>query len=816
MKLKIRLFIQDQIIFNNFILNKTKMKSRIITVAFVLFHSALIFSQDKSAASEQIKAEKLGTEDLVFQNDTLEMNVISASRSSKRIGELPITIYVVTREEIIRNHYNSLIDVIKSLPGVRVSQPGSGELGESFQLRGLIGNLYTMILINGLPIKPGAVIGMPVLSQLPIRQAERIEVIYGPAAAVYGADAVSGVINIITKEADKGTFVMGDISLGQLDYRSSSFMVGGKTGKNKNIMQYSFYGGLSEVSDLNIKTRYEDVYNPLHYIQNSRKTFTIGSTVYEPIQLTDKILQTAGVSANDFIKINYPLNYKGTLTLPAIEDLPAASNMLGFHLRYRDISISFNNMYRRSHSSIGQSAYFYKYNNPQNYWGEKIRSATISYNHEWTSKFTTTTNISDLIYKMDNNSSLGVSFINYTDKVYRYAASNDLLFEQIFTIMPFNGLEIMSGITYQYSGILPQTNFLDSPFNQRDYSFFSNKVKLPDSTLKNFGYNPGTDHNFSLFSQAYYSLNSFRFMGGVRIDNNSHYGLSVSPRIAGLYIMNQRTSFRGSVGFAYKAPPSSMAWQSLAYRAGKNNDSLVYISIPNPDLEPEKYQSVELGLIKKYRKGLNLNISIYYNEIRNRIMDRNIPLSELNLPLAIIEPDTATVLSKINSHRSISRLYGLQATFKINDIIKSIHMNGELSLTFAKSSEKFPEILQLASNYLSNFKLIPNHFGQLKLSMKPTQNLYIQVTSIWESSWLRLIIPFKELYSELIKNIDGFYSMDVVANYKIGTNLNSFVKINNIFDERYGGPGYSGMNTPLPYNPQMGRSIHVGLTYTLN
>ena len=99
-----------------------------------------------------------------------------------------------------------------------------------------------MILINGLPIKPSAVIGMPILAQLPIRQAERIEIIYGPAAAVYGADAVSGVINIITREAEKGTFVLGDVSLGQQEFQNTDFIIGGKTGKNKNIMQYSFYG----------------------------------------------------------------------------------------------------------------------------------------------------------------------------------------------------------------------------------------------------------------------------------------------------------------------------------------------------------------------------------------------------------------------------------------------------------------------------------------------------------------------------------------------------------------------------------------------
>ena len=89
------------------------MKTIIITVVFVLFNCLILAGQENQTTSEQERIEKLGTEDLAFRDDSVEMNVISASRSSKRIGELPITIHVVTREEIIRNHYNSLIDVIK-------------------------------------------------------------------------------------------------------------------------------------------------------------------------------------------------------------------------------------------------------------------------------------------------------------------------------------------------------------------------------------------------------------------------------------------------------------------------------------------------------------------------------------------------------------------------------------------------------------------------------------------------------------------------------------------------------------------------------
>jgi outer membrane receptor for ferrienterochelin and colicin len=660
------------------------------------------------------------------------------------------------------------------------------------------------------------VIGMPILAQLPIRQAERIEVIYGPAAAVYGADAVSGVINIITREADKGTFVLGDVSIGQNDFRNTDFMVGGKAGKNKNILQYNFYGGLNESGDQNIINGYNEVYNPLNYLQEHGYKYTIGSETYEPLEINENVLYVAGITPGEFIKENYPVNYEGNLTLPAMQDLPSESNLLGLQLKYRGISLSINNMYRRSHSSLGQTPFLFKYNNPQNYWGENIRSTTLSYNHEWTPRFSTTTNFSNLVYRMDNNSSMGITFIDYTDKVYRYAASEDILIEQLFTIMPVNGLEIVSGLTYQSSAMLMQTNLLETPFNPRDYRFFSTKVDFEDPVSGKFGFNAEVYHNLSVFSQSYYSLKSFRFMGGVRIDNNSQYGLAVNPRVAGLYILNPRTSFRSSLGFAFKAPPASMAWQSLAYKSGIGHDSLTYIYIPNTSLEPEKYMSVELGLIRTTKKGYNFNISVYYNSIHNLIMDTALMVSNLNLPHAIIETDTSTVLTKINNHDIVSQLYGLQATFKAKDLIKSIHLDAELSVTFGKSGKKFPDVMQIAGNILSNFNLMPKHFGQLKISMNPTKNFYFQVTSIWESSWLRILLPVKELYNKIVNNVDGFYSMDFVGNYRIGNNLSTFLRVNNIFDEKYGGPTYSGMSSPLPYSPQCGRSFQIGLTYNLN
>ncbi len=791
------------------------MIRRLFILSVCISIGAGAYSQTDSLLMSVIRSYGLDTEDLVFQEDSIDISVVSASRSSKNPDELPITIYTVSREEIVNNQYTSLTDVLKRLPGMRVSQPGSGELGEIFQLRGLIGNMYTKILVNGMPVKPSVVNGMPVLSQLPVRQAERIEIVYGPSAAIYGADAVSGVINIITREADKGTFAAGDISLGQNDYMSFNFMVGGKAGRNKNILQYSFYGGKTGFNDMNIKSGYESIYNPLHYLQNQGRVYTIGDNTYSPLEITETLLRQNDIDPEDFIREEYPVNYSGDLALPQIEELPSESNMLGLDLKFRDFSLSFSNMYRRGHSSLGLSAYLYKYDNPQSYWGENIRRITLSHNREWINGLITSTNFSALNYRMDNSSSQSVTFVDYSDKFYRYSASDDILLEEIITYVPSERLELVGGLTYQYSGNLPQTGYLDVPFDPKDYTPFSKKISLVDTLSNNFGLNPITFHNLSGFAQVYYSVNKFRIMGGFRYDNNSIYKTSLSPRIAAMYIANQKTSLRASLGFAFKAPPSSLAYQSLAYRAGANLDSIYYMTIPNPGLLPEKYMSVELGLIRKASKKYRFDLSVYYNEIQNLIYDENVPVSEQNLPLALTVTDTAMVSMKDNMENSVARLYGLQATLMWTDIVESIKMNAELSLTFAKSSESFPDIFRMAGDFLSDFTLTPQHFGQLNVSMEPVNKLYLSISGIWESNWLRVIIPFEELYEEIFSKADGYYTMDVLARYRLSSNLSMFIKVNNLFDEKYGGIGMSKYYG-LPYNPQLGRNIRYGITYGWN
>lgn len=755
----------------------------------------------------------LGIDHIRQHKDTSGMKVVSASRTMKNVKDLPITIHVITHDEIIKNQYKSLGDILQTMPGMRVSQPGSGELGKIFQVRGLVGNSYTKILVNGISIKPSVVTGMPIGNQLPVRQAERIEVIYGPAAAVYGADAASGVINIITKKADKGTFVRGDINLGQKQYNYINFMIGGKAGKNENILQYSFYGNKTEFPSMNIVGDYDNAYNPLQYLQKQGKTFTFNGNTYKPLELDEALLRENNINISQFIDQHYPVNYEGSLTRPSIQEIPSASHMIGLNVEFRGFKISYHNMYRRAHSSIGKSAYLYKYDNPQNYWGENINWGVLSYEKELSSNILSATHLSNLNYRMDNNSSLGLTHIDQ-DRTYRYAASNDLLLEQLFTITPTKEMEFVIGGSYKFSGNLPTTNYLSSPFRAGSYSPFSTNLQIENSQLSDFGANPVTTQNISGFMQGYYIKDKYTLMGGFRFDHNSLYGNSINPRIAALYKFNEKTSASLSGGLAFKAPSSSITYQSLSYADPAYPDSIHYLAIPNKNLAPERFGALELGIKREFFSKVQFNLSFYFNQIENLIIDSYIPLNELNLPNAI-GADTSEVLQKKNYSSAISRLYGLEGVLKIDDLIESIHLDIEGSVTFTKRSESLPGLKEIGE-FVENFRIMPNHLGHYKVSLTPFKNTRIHLEGVWMSKWLRVIIPVESLYKDLFKDVDGFYKMDAVVNYELSRNLMVYLNVRNVFDEKYGGLNTSGLKDNLPFNPQLRRNIRIGLTYNLN
>ena len=788
-------------------------KGSILLLVVVLFTSNFTTAQgpNDSLKSLDINPFLLKAKNVTTTADTGSVKIISVSRTAKNITDLPFPIYVITHEEIINNGYTTLTDVLKSLPGIRVSQPGTGEYGESFQIRGLPGNQYAKILVNNLPIKPAAVAGMPIGHQLPIRQAERIEVIYGPAAAVYGADAVTGVINIILKEASKGTFVRADIFVGEQKYNYANFTVGGKAGKNRNILEYTIYANKMEHPNIDIFRGYSNTYNPLALMEQQGLKINLNGSAYNPTSITPEILSNNGLTEQDFISWYYGESYQGSLIKPVIEATAVSGHLIGANLNFRGVGLTYNTMYRKSHSSFGLSPLFYRYDNPQNYWAENIQQLSLSYSYD-IKGFSTSTNVSFLAYAMDNTSSMGLTRYD-TDRAYLFSQSVDIQAEQLFTINPTRNSEIVVGLSYLVSDILPLTNYQDKPFNRSWFIPFNEYSYPSNGILGKFGYNPINQHNLSAFAQGFATYKKFNFIVGTRFDENSIYGSSFNPRFAMQYKVSKSLTLLTSFGLAYKAPPPSLTYRSLAYIPLDDPNGIKYITLPNSNLKPEGYKSLELGVLVKLGDNFSTNLSGFFNEITNPIISTSVPVDIQKYPFAVAANDSLWASTFINSPKAVSRLYGVQATIRLMNIVKKYNMHGELNLSLSRQSEEAPELVEFI---VSNIQLMPKHMGQLSLWAQPHKNFTFRTDMVWMTKWLRVLIPFESLYSKLFSDVDGFFTLDFSSTIKLDSNLMIMLKAKNLLNEKYSGFVYPGLEYGMPYSPQVGRNFTIGLSYTFN
>ncbi|MEI7239394.1 TonB-dependent vitamin B12 receptor BtuB [Pectobacterium brasiliense] len=129
--------------------------------------------------------------------------VVTANRFAQPVSSVLAANSIVTRADIDRWQAKSLNDVMRRLPGVDIAENGGrGQLGSVF-IRGGSAS-HVLVLVDGVRMASPGVTGSIDFSQIPMSLVQRIEYIRGPRSAVYGSDAIGGVINIITERAQDG------------------------------------------------------------------------------------------------------------------------------------------------------------------------------------------------------------------------------------------------------------------------------------------------------------------------------------------------------------------------------------------------------------------------------------------------------------------------------------------------------------------------------------------------------------------------------------------------------------------------------------
>ncbi|HCX80001.1 MAG: TonB-dependent receptor [Curvibacter sp. RIFCSPHIGHO2_12_FULL_63_18] len=176
--------------------------------------SALLLALWASSAQAQAQAQ-------AESSRTLKEVVVTATRVEQPLADLLADVSIIDRDAIERSGAASLPDVLRGLPGVEMVRNGGAGASTSVYLRGAESR-FTAVYVNGVRMDSQATGGVS-WEAIPLAQIERVEVLRGPAAAVYGSDALGGVIQIFTRKGD-GVF-SPSVSLGVGNYGTSKLDV---------------------------------------------------------------------------------------------------------------------------------------------------------------------------------------------------------------------------------------------------------------------------------------------------------------------------------------------------------------------------------------------------------------------------------------------------------------------------------------------------------------------------------------------------------------------------------------------------------------
>ncbi|MBQ0397842.1 TonB-dependent vitamin B12 receptor BtuB [Providencia rettgeri] len=178
------------------------------------------------------------TSSLASANNKTDQVVVSANRFEQPISSILAPVTVVTREDIDHWQSNTVIDVLRRLPGVDIAQNGGVGQQSSLFIRGTESR-HVLVLIDGVRLNQAGISGSSDMSQIPISLVQRIEYIRGARSAVYGSDAVGGVVNIITRRDNDGTTL--NAGIGSHSYQNYNGSTQQKIGENTTVTAAAAY-----------------------------------------------------------------------------------------------------------------------------------------------------------------------------------------------------------------------------------------------------------------------------------------------------------------------------------------------------------------------------------------------------------------------------------------------------------------------------------------------------------------------------------------------------------------------------------------------
>lgn len=514
-----------------------------------------------------VKRFKVSSIDELYQL-LLNPTQSTASKKSEEVFNTPLTTSVITSKELEKSGARSIPEALRLASGVIVREKTNGDY--DVHLRGNDNvppgsdlsnsvNSSTLVMINNRPVY-NSFLGATFWETLPVEigDIDRIEIIYGAASALYGPNAVSGVIHIITKtEAKQGWSTSANVQGG-----TQNSMIGqAAVTYNKNKLLLGLSGNYQKMN------RFQDTY----YVP-FMDSYVDGSLVGNINAQTDTTFDASDMST-DYQKAKE----KGALNLFAVYT-PNSNTKISYDGAWQTSSV------QTAYMDIGSVL-------------STRESNTFS------------NNVTLQMGKLDANLSAVGGHLNAVKGLPGYEYDFTELSGRVGYNFTYKNLLIRPGLDANYSNYSDK-KYVDETNNEgllngevelgtvqgslrADYKAF-NKLRLIGAWSQGYFYQPGRNYSSYQFAATYQS-NTNTLFRAVASSSNS------SPFILDTYMNKQQTMGGGNGGDPNNPAPTQMTFT----RKG------------NKSLQPMEMQMVELGMRHKFFSNLQVDVSAFYNKSFN-------------------------------------------------------------------------------------------------------------------------------------------------------------------------------------------------------
>ena len=602
-----------------------------MTLCLLCFSCTVAFAAEGDAAPE-------GGE-IVRHLDTV---VVSASGIEQKITDAPASITVISQEELTQRPFLTLLDALRTVEGVDIGETTDKTGQGTISIRGM-GADYTLVLVNGRrqnnngDIYPNSFGGNQFNHMPPLDAIERIEVIRGPMSTLYGADAMGGVVNIITKKTLDTWH--GSVSVSKTFQENTDFGNDSTTNASirgpiyKDKLGISLFGSFYERDASNPK--FSSVTDPSGTVHERSLGFGGGGrTVDNEIWSAGGSLTFTPTVNHDFIldlstsrqKYDNSSNQLGTLD--SMESIlrhtsGAVQPRVGYSADQRferdQWAVTHNGRWGIGNTSfsvsyvdtanLGRSMPFTvaERQQLQGFWNAAGQNAgwnqnasgnyqpsNAQFNNNWSEA-------EKLAFFKANLSTEELAKLeSFLPRKMRKLETREYTYDLKYDVLLGSHMLVVGG------------QYIDGEMEDGVFGMTGTDTRNSGKTQPHEMWSLFVEDNWELFS-------GFTLTGGVRHDHHNEFGGQTSPRIYSVWNFLPAWTLKGGISTGYKTPKTSQLFDGIIGFGGQGTMPLV----GNPDLKPEESVNYELALYYQHADGHNFNITGFYNRFKNKISSRS-------------------------------------------------------------------------------------------------------------------------------------------------------------------------------------------------